>query len=58
MHLLPLSKISWNPSKGVDEWKKIMSSFGVGEFLNNDFAVGAKEESLPETFMREGLKPS
>jgi len=37
-----IKKYPGNPSKGVDEWKKIMSSFGVGEFLNNDFAVGAK----------------
>jgi len=37
-----IKKYPGNPSKGVDEWKKIMSSFGVGEFLNNDFAVGAR----------------
>lgn len=37
-----IKKYPGNPGKGVDEWKKIMSSFGVGEFLNNDFAVGAK----------------
>lgn len=37
-----MSKYPGNPSKGVDEWKKIMASFGVGEFLNNDLAVGAK----------------
>ncbi|MBK1894578.1 peptidoglycan D,D-transpeptidase FtsI family protein [Chryseobacterium paridis] len=37
-----VNKYPGNPSKGVDEWKSIMSSFGVGEFLNNDFAVGAK----------------
>lgn len=37
-----IKKYPGNPSKGVDEWKKIMSSFGVGEYLNNDFAVGAK----------------
>ncbi|MEG2078420.1 penicillin-binding transpeptidase domain-containing protein [Chryseobacterium sp.] len=37
-----IKKYPGNPSRGVDEWKKIMSSFGVGEFLNNDFAVGAK----------------
>lgn len=37
-----IKKYPGNPSKGIDEWKKIMSSFGVGEFLNNDFAVGAK----------------
>lgn len=37
-----VNKYPGNPSKGVDEWKKIMSSFGVGEFLNNDLAVGSK----------------
>lgn len=37
-----LKKYPGDPSRGVDEWKKIMSSFGVGEFLNNDFAVGAR----------------
>lgn len=37
-----IKKYPGNPSRGVDEWKKIMSSFGVGEFLNNDFAVGAR----------------
>ena len=37
-----MNKYPGNPSKGVDEWKKIMSSFGLGEFLNNDLAVGAK----------------
>ncbi len=41
-YLAIINKYPGNPSKGVDEWKKIMSSFGVGEFLNNDFAVGAK----------------
>ena len=37
-----MNKYPGNPSKGVDEWKKIMSSFGLGEFLNNDIAVGSK----------------
>ncbi len=37
-----VNKYPGNPSKGVDEWKKIMASFGVGEFLNNDLAVGSK----------------
>lgn len=37
-----VNKYPGNPSKGVDEWKKIMSSFGVGEFLNNDLATGSK----------------
>ncbi|MGC4129740.1 MAG: penicillin-binding transpeptidase domain-containing protein [Bergeyella sp.] len=37
-----VNKYPGNPSKGVDEWKAIMNSFGVGEFLNNDLAVGTK----------------
>ncbi len=37
-----INKYPGNPSKGVDEWKNIMNSFGVGEFLNNDLAVGAR----------------
>ncbi|KMQ66411.1 peptidoglycan glycosyltransferase [Chryseobacterium angstadtii] len=36
-----MNKYPGDPSKGVDEWKKIMSSFGVGEYLNNDIAVGS-----------------
>lgn len=41
-YLAIVNKYPGNPSKGVDEWKKIMNSFGVGEFLNNDLAVGSK----------------
>ena len=41
-YLAIVNKYPGNPSKGVDEWQKIMNSFGVGEFLNNDLAVGAK----------------
>lgn len=37
-----MNKYPGDPTRGVNEWKKIMSSFGVGEFLNNDLAVGAK----------------
>lgn len=29
-------------NKAIDEWKNIMNSFGLGEFMNNDLAVGAK----------------
>ena len=36
-----MNKYPGNPSKGVDEWKKIMKSFGLGDFLNNDLAVGS-----------------
>ena len=41
-YLAIINKYPGNPSKGVDEWKKIMNSFGVGEFLNNDLATGSK----------------
>lgn len=37
-----MNKYPGDPTRGVDEWKKIMNSFGVGEFLNNDLAVGSK----------------
>lgn len=37
-----MDKYKGNPSKGVDEWKKIMESFGLGVYLNNDLAVGSK----------------
>lgn len=37
-----IKKYPGDPSRGIDEWKKIMNSFGVGEFLNNDLASGAK----------------
>lgn len=29
-------------SKAIDEWKEIMNSFGLGEYMNNDLATGAK----------------
>jgi penicillin-binding protein 2 len=37
-----MNKYPGDPTRGVNEWKKIMASFGVGEFLNNDLAVGSK----------------
>ena len=37
-----MNKYPGDPTRGVNEWKKIMSSFGAGEFLNNDLAVGSK----------------
>jgi len=37
-----MNKYPGDPTRGVNEWKKIMNSFGVGEFLNNDLAVGSK----------------
>ncbi|NAW51535.1 peptidoglycan glycosyltransferase [Elizabethkingia argentiflava] len=41
-YLAIVNKYPNDPSRGVDEWKEIMNSFGVGVFLNNDLAVGAK----------------
>lgn len=41
-YLAIINKYPGNPSKGVDEWKAIMKSFGFGEFLNNDLAAGVK----------------
>jgi penicillin-binding protein 2 len=37
-----MNKYPGNPTKGVDEWKEIMESFGLNKFMNNDLAVGAK----------------
>ena len=37
-----IKKYPGNPSKGVDEWHKIMKSFGLGEFMNNDLASGIR----------------
>ncbi|MFC6267220.1 peptidoglycan D,D-transpeptidase FtsI family protein [Frigoriflavimonas asaccharolytica] len=36
-----INKYPGNPSKGVDEWRAIMKSFGLGDYMNNDLAVGA-----------------
>ncbi|MEY8758415.1 peptidoglycan D,D-transpeptidase FtsI family protein [Chryseobacterium tongliaoense] len=55
-YLAILNKYPGNPSKGVDEWKAIMSSFGVGEFLNNDFAVGAKGRIPSGEFYEKRMK--
>lgn len=41
-YLAMLNKYQGNPNKGLDEWAKIMHSFGLGKFLNNDLAVGSK----------------
>ena len=41
-----IKKYPGNPSRVLMNGKEIMNSFGVGEFLNNDLAVGAKEEYL------------
>lgn len=37
-----MNKYPGDPSRGIDEWKEIMESFGLGRFLNNDLAVGSK----------------
>ncbi|WP_407532129.1 penicillin-binding transpeptidase domain-containing protein [Elizabethkingia miricola] len=37
-----LNKYPGNPSKGIDEWYKIMESFGLNNYMDNDVAVGAK----------------
>lgn len=41
-YLAILNKYPGNPSKSVDEWKKIMESFGLNNYMDNDIAVGAK----------------
>lgn len=41
-YLAMLNKYPKNPNRGIDEWAKIMHSFGLGIFLNNDLAVGSK----------------
>lgn len=41
-YLAIINKYPGNPSKGIDEWKRIMESFGFGRYLNNDLATGVK----------------
>lgn len=41
-YLAILNKYPDNPSKAIDEWKKIMESFGLNNYMDNDIAVGAK----------------
>lgn len=55
-YLAIVNKYPGNPSKGVNEWKKIMSSFGVGEFLNNDLAVGSKGRIPSGEFYENRMK--
>ncbi len=52
-----MNKYPGDPSRGVDEWKKIMNSFGVGEFLNNDLAVGSKGRIPSGEFYEKGVVP-
>lgn len=51
-----VNKYPGNPSKGVDEWKAIMESFGLGVFLNNDLAVGAKGRIPSGEFYENRMK--
>lgn len=55
-YLAIINKYPGNPSKGVDEWKAIMNSFGVGEFLNNDLAVGSKGRIPSGEFYEKRMK--
>lgn len=55
-YLAILNKYPDNPSKGVDEWKAIMNSFGVGEFLNNDLASGVKGRIPSGEFYEKRMK--
>jgi penicillin-binding protein 2 len=41
-YLAILNKYPGNPGKSIDEWAKIMHSFGLGEYLDNDLATGSK----------------
>src|SRR5690606_28187750 len=49
-----LQKYPNDYAKGMDEWKEIMSSFGLGVYLNNDLAVRS-EEHTSELQSRENL---
>ena len=51
-----MNKYPGNPSKGIDEWKAIMNSFGLGVFLNNDLAVGAKGRIPSGEFYENRMK--
>ncbi|TWP29623.1 peptidoglycan glycosyltransferase [Apibacter muscae] len=37
-----LSKYPNDIEKSIDEWSDIMKSFGVGDYMNNDLAVGSR----------------
>jgi len=51
-----INKYSKNPSKGIDEWKTIMKSFGLGEYLNNDLAVGSRGQIPSGSFYERRSK--
>lgn len=55
-YLAIINKYPGNPSKGVDEWKDIMNSFGIGEYLNNDLASGAKGRIPSGEFYENRMK--
>lgn len=55
-YLAILNKYPGNPSKGVDEWKAIMNSFGVGVFLNNDLASGVQGRIPSGEFYEKRMK--
>lgn len=40
-YLAILNKYPGNPGKSIDEWAKIMHSFGLGKYLDNDLATGS-----------------
>jgi len=53
-----VNKYPGNPSKGLDEWRGIMNSFGLGKYMNNDLAVGAPGQIPSGAFYekRAGMK--
>ncbi|MHA6696798.1 peptidoglycan D,D-transpeptidase FtsI family protein [Chryseobacterium sp. A301] len=55
-YLAIVNKYPGNPSKGVNEWKKIMESFGFGQYLNNDLATGAKGQIPSGEFYEKRAK--
>lgn len=55
-YLAIINKYPGNPSKGVNEWKKIMESFGFGQYLNNDLATGAKGQIPSGEFYEKRAK--
>lgn len=56
-YLSILNKYPGNPAKGIHEWKDIMSSFGLGVYMNNDLATGSKGYMPDEnTYIRRNGK--
>ena len=50
-----LNKYTGNPSKGIDEWYKIMESFGLNAYMDNDLAVGAKGFIPDSKYYKNGM---